>query len=147
MIWYLRLLDWSGCKDTRRSTSGYCMLFGSSLISWKSKKQDTVSHSSAESEYRAMSFGVREVQWLVNMLREFDAPQHGPVAFFCDSTATIHIANNVVFHERSEHLESDCHKVRKMVEIGLIKTLHVTTGNQFHSLMGKMGLFSITSPS
>ena len=98
-----------------------------------------------------MSFGVREVQWLVNMLREFDAPQHGPVDLFCDSTAAIHIANNVVFHERTKHLEEDCHKVRDMVEIGLIKTLHVTTGNQladiftkplqpdsFHSLMGKM---------
>ena len=94
-----------------------------------------------------MSFGVHEVQWLVNMLQEFDASQHGPVAFFCDSTAAIHIANNAVFHGRTKHLESDCHKVCDMVEIGLIKTLHVTTGNQFHSLMGKMGLFSITSPS
>ena len=108
----------------------------------------------------AMSFGVHEVQWLVNMLREFDAPQHGPAAFFCDSTVAIHIANNVVFHERTKHLEDDCHKMRDMVEIGLIKTLHVTTSNQladiftkplqpgsFHSLMGKMRLLSITSPS
>lgn len=152
--------DWNSCKDSRRSTSGFCMFFGTYLISWKSKKQDIVSHSSAESEYRAMSFDVREVQWLVNMLREFDVPQRGPVPFFCDSTAAIHIANNAVFHERTKHLESGCHKVRGMVKYGLIKTLHVTSSNQiadtftkplqpglFHSFVGKMGLLSISSPS
>lgn len=152
--------DWNSCKDSRRSTSGFCMFLGTSLISWKSMKQDTVSHSSAESEYQAMSFAVREVQWLVNMLRKFDVPQRGPVPFFCDSTAAIHIENNAVFHERTKHLESDCHKVRDMVKCGLIKTLHVTSSNQiadtftktlqpglFHSFVGKMGLLSISSPS
>lgn len=152
--------DWGACKDTRRSTTGYCMFLGSSLITWKSKKQDTVSHSSAESEYRAMGHDVREIKWLVKLLREFDAPQDNHVAFFCDSTAAIHIANNAVFHEHTKNLESDCHKVRDRVKEGLIKTLHLTSANQvadiftkplqaglFHSIVGKIGLNSISSPS
>lgn len=135
--------DWNSCKDSRRSTSGFCMFLGHSLISWKSKKQETVSHSSAESEYRAMSFAVREVQWLVNMLRDFEAPQLTPVPFFCDSTAAIHIANNAVFHERTKHLESDCHKVRDMVKCKLIKTLHVTSTNQLaDTLLNRYNLVS-----
>lgn len=102
---------WSSCPDTRRSTYGNCMFLGPSLISWKSKKQQTASHSSAESEYRSMEMAVREIVWLVNLLKEFQVSQSQPVAFYCDSTAAIHIANNAIFHERTKHVELDCHIV------------------------------------
>lgn len=136
------------------------MFLGGSLIAWKLKKQDTVSCSSAESEYRAMGFTVKEVEWLVNLLAEFECPQPQSIAFYCDSTAAIHIANNSVFHERTKHLERDCHKVRDKVIAGLIRTLHVRTTDQiadvftkplqpahFQSLLSKMSLISIYVPS
>ncbi|KAJ0827232.1 putative RNA-directed DNA polymerase [Helianthus annuus] len=52
--------DWLGCPLTRRSRTGYLLLFGGAPISWKSKKQSVVSRSSAEAEYRAMATTVSE---------------------------------------------------------------------------------------
>lgn len=85
------------------------MFLGSSLISWKSKKQDVVSHSSYKSEYREMLVAIKEVIWIVNLLGQLPALQSKPVAFFFDFTATIHIANSLIFHERTKHVELDCH--------------------------------------
>ena len=84
-----------------------------------------------------MEFAVCEVAWLLKLLQEFLAPQTKPVAFFCDSTAAIHIANNAVFHERTKHLENDCHIVREKIIMGLIKTLHVRTENQLADMFTK----------
>ena len=54
-------VDWVGCKEDMRSTSGYCVIVGGNLVSWKSKKQSVVSRSSAKSEYKAMTQSMCEI--------------------------------------------------------------------------------------
>lgn len=122
--------DWAVCPVTRCSGSGYCMFIGDTLISWKSKKQATVSCSSAEAKYKAMSFGTKELIWIVMVIKDLMLPDPAPVSLFCDSIATLHIAKNHVFHERTKYLDLDYHKVCECVTSGFIKTLHVRSEHQ-----------------
>lgn len=91
--------DWTSCLDTRCSVTGFVLLFGDSPVSWKSKKQNTVSKSSAEAEYRAIASVAAEVTWVVHLLGEFGVSSLQPMALHCDNQSALHIAKNPVFHE------------------------------------------------
>ncbi|KAJ8774429.1 hypothetical protein K2173_016875 [Erythroxylum novogranatense] len=88
--------DWAGCPDSRRSVTGFCIFHGDCLVSWKAKKQTTVSRSSSEVEYRALALTTCEVQWLHYLLNDLHHPVTTPTALHCDNNSALHIAANSV---------------------------------------------------
>ncbi|GKV24575.1 hypothetical protein SLEP1_g34168 [Rubroshorea leprosula] len=152
--------DCASCPTTRRSTIGYLTLLGNSPISWKTKKQSTVSRSSVEAEYRAMASTVSELLWLKGLLKTLGVDTFQPMQLHCDNQAAIHIATNPVFHERTKHIKLDCHFIRHWIQVGLIKTSHVRSnlqvadiftkalgGDQFQFLLRKLGITDLHAPT
>ena len=141
--------DWGGDPITRHSLSGYCVLLGKSVVSWKCKKQTTIARSSAEAEYRSMADTCCEVIWLVAVLKDLLVSPPLPIAFHCDSKSAIHIASNPVYHERTKHIEIDCHLVRENIEKGFLQPLHISSSAQpadmFTKALGAKQLLELSS--
>jgi hypothetical protein len=126
------------------------------LISWWTKKQLTVSRSSSEAQYRALGASTCELQRLLYLLKDLHVICTKVHVFYYDNQSALYISVDPVFHERTKHLEIDCHIVREKLAAGIMKLLPISSQNQFadfftkshlpqpfNSLLFKLGLVDI----
>jgi hypothetical protein len=109
-------LDWAGCVNDRKSTSGCCFGLGSAVVSWFSRKQKSVALSSTEAEYMAASQASYEALWLPKLLVGLFGVQLRPTMIYRDNHSCIKLSKNPVFHDRSKHIEIRYHFIRDYVQ-------------------------------
>ena len=113
------------------------MFFGDSLISWKYKKQTTMSKSFAEAEHQAMSSASAEIIWLRRLLCEFGVIVGSSTPLHGDNINATRIVNSPVFHERTKHIEIDCHFICQHVVTEKITLPHVSTHDKLADIFTK----------
>ncbi|WVZ92853.1 hypothetical protein U9M48_038889 [Paspalum notatum var. saurae] len=121
--------DHAGCRIDRKSTSGTCQLLGTSLVSWSSRKQASVSLSKV---YSCCS----QLLWMKATLSDFGL-RFGKIPFLVDSTSAISVAKNPILHSRTKHIDVRFHFLRDHYENGDIDLVHVASENQLADMFTK----------
>jgi hypothetical protein len=131
--------DWAGCHDTRRSTTGYLFKINNSPIVWSSKRQQTVSTSTVEAEYIAITEAAKEALWLRNLLKElgFENIVTEATVLHTDNQGAIRLAINPSTHQRTKHIDIRHHLIRELIHNKSIALEYVTTGEQQADILTK----------
>ncbi|WVZ80561.1 LOW QUALITY PROTEIN: hypothetical protein U9M48_028029 [Paspalum notatum var. saurae] len=128
--------DHLGCRIDRKSTSGTCQLLGTSLFSWSSRKQASVSLSTTEAEYIAAASCCSQLLWMKATLSDFGL-RFGNIPLLVDSISTISVAKNSVLHSRTKHIDVRFHFLRDHYEKGDMDLVHVASENQLANIFTK----------
>lgn len=129
--------DWAGCRETRRSTGGFCILLGSNIISWSAKRHEIISKSSTEAEYRTMSIAASEIVWLQNLLSVMGLKQQRTPLLLCDNLSAVCLTANPMFHKRTKHFDLDYHYMRERVALKALEVKHVHASLQLANIFTK----------
>jgi hypothetical protein len=129
--------DWDGSVYDRKSTSRCCFSLGSTMTSWKSRKQSNIALSTTEVEYVAACSANCEAILLQKVLKDlFDLEMEATV-ILCDNQSCIKMTENPVFHDNSKHIKIRYHYIRDMVQRRVVKIQYVGTDEQVANVLTK----------
>ena len=116
--------DWAGSVADQKSTSGCCFSLGLAKVSWFIRKQKSITLSTAEAEYMTDSLASCEALWLRKLLVNLFGQELRPTMIYCDNHSCIQLSENLVFHDRSKHIEIRYHFIRDYVQRGSDASVH-----------------------
>ena len=128
--------DFANDKDTRYSAYGY-IIFCGIPVAWKSKSMKSVVLSPTEAEYVAVSEVVKEIKFLLQMLRSMEIKVPLPIKVQVDNVGEIWLANNSSVSERTKHVDLRAHFVRDMIKDEVIEINFVKSAENDSDIMTK----------
>ena len=141
-VWYNKdtndvLAGYSDAEDDRKSTLGDCFYVGNNLVFWMSKKQNSISLSTAKAEYITASSCCTQLLWMQKLLHDYGICQEH-FTIYCNNTSAINISKNPVQHSRTKHIEIQYHFIRDLVEDGTLTLEFIHTNDQKADLFTKL---------
>lgn len=116
--------DWASDAIDRKSYTGFCFVLSGSAISWQSRKQRTVSLSSTEAEYTALSEASREAVYLRKLIHEITDTLY-VIDLYCDNQSALKLALSNQSHNRSKHIDVRYHYIRDVVKYKCVKIKYI----------------------
>ncbi|MBW0537277.1 hypothetical protein O181_076992 [Austropuccinia psidii MF-1] len=131
--------DWGNNPVNRQSVSGYVVSRNHHLISWRSKRQSTVSHSTMEAKYKALSEIMKGTMWLLNFCKEINLPLSNKPIILNDNKGAIDLALCKANHNsfKTKHMDIKLHYIRELLQDKKIKLQHVSTQNMIANFLTK----------
>ena len=122
--------DWAGSAVNRKITFGYCFSMRYAMISWSSKRQDSIAHSTIEAEYIATSDACEEAVWLKKLISDLFGGKLDSTIIHCDNQSCIKLSVNPV-------IEMRFHFIRDLVQKGALKLQYIRTDEQIADILTK----------
>lgn len=110
---------------------------GLGSISWRSKRQPTVSLSTIETEYRATAMATQESMWLIGLMNDLHQLMDYAILLYCDNQLVVHVTENLVFHARTKHVEMHYHFIREKVLEEEVELKQIKSKDQVADLFRK----------
>ena len=117
--------DFAGDTETRKSVSGYIIYLCGAPIAWRSKGQKSVSLSSTEAEYMAISEVAMEILYIVGILKFIGVDLKYPIEVNVDNIGAVYLSKNATTGNRTKHIDTRYHFVREYIEDGIVKVVFV----------------------
>jgi len=121
--------NFAGDSDTRKSVSGFIIYLCGAAIAWRSKGQKSVTLSSTEAEYIAISEVATEILYVASILRFLGIPVEYPISVNVDNIGAIYLTKNATTGSRTKHVDTRFHFVREYIEDGVMKVQFVRSEN------------------
>jgi ribonuclease HI len=129
--------DWGSDANDRISYNGYAFVMHGGLVSWSSHKQTTVTNSTMESEYMALSEALREAIAQAQFFEELNMPSM-PVVLLLDNEAALDLADGTITnHWKSKHIDIRYHQVCHFIQEGKVEVGYIASEHQIADIFTK----------